>query len=270
MYHLIEELQNFKEQQFAFLKWREEGHTLVLTLNRPEKKNALHPILVNELAYALMYARETSSVRVVVLEAAGDTFCAGADLKVFAGGGDEVVSSVPAPQREPLMGELFNLLHKPSIARVQGNAYAGAFLLLAACTYVVAADHARFGLPEVKRGIFPFQVMVSLIEIMPARQGLDWGIKGYDLSAQDAQRHGLVTHVCNAEDLDKVITNLCEQIAQNSPNAIRLGLEAYDYIRRAGREHQGYMREMLMKALQHPDSQEGIAAFREKRAPNWQ
>jgi len=254
----------------AFIKVKEEDHVLTITLNRPEKKNALHPVMINELAYAVHYAQHHDHIWAVILDAAGDVFCAGADLKAFAGQAEEASSSIPQPAGDVLLGEIFNKLYKPSIAKVESNVYAGGFLLLAGCTYVLANNDVKFGLPETRRGLFPFQVMASLMSIMPERKVLDWCIRGYNLEVERAHEWGLVTHVTIEENIEQDLQQLLQQILRNSPMAIRMGMEAYNHIRQHSthQEHE-YLRSMLMKTIQTNDAREGMAAFREKRTPNW-
>lgn len=265
-----EQTADLHNQRFAFLLVEEQGHVLNLTLNRPEKKNALNQGMVHELAYALAYARHQPGIWAVTLRAAGNVFCAGADLKAFAGGDSGNISTIPAPAGEVLPGELFTRLNKPSIAVVAGDVFAGGFLLLTGCTYVVAATGIRLGLPEVKRGLFPFQVLGGLLEVMPARKAIDWCIRGYDLPVDEARDHGLVTHVVSAGELDAQAGSLLRDVLANSPTAIRLGLEAFDHLRRQDSIHrQQYLHQMLMRTLQTADAQEGLAAFMEKRAPVW-
>jgi len=260
----------FTDKTFAFLEVEERDHVLTLTLNRADKKNALHPVMANEIAFAMAYASQSTNVWAVVLKANGDVFCAGADLKAFMGGGEETTSTVPKAQGEILLGEVFRTLHRPCIAQVEGNAFAGAFLLLCGCTHVVAADHVRFGLPEVKRGLFPFQVMASMMEVMPARKVMDWCIRGNDLSATEAAELGLVTHISPQVQVAYTVQNLLNEILANSPSAIRNGLEAYAHLRgeEAKKNHQ-YLIGMLMRTVQTKDAQEGVLAFKEKRQPKW-
>jgi enoyl-CoA hydratase/carnithine racemase len=135
----------------------EKENVLTITLNRPEKRNAFHMPLANELAYALAYAHYNNAVWCVVLKANGPTFCAGADLKAFAGDDTtEKPSTIPMPKDMVKLGDEFNGLHKPCIAQVHADVYAGGFLMIGGATHVVAVESAKFGLPEVKRGIFPF------------------------------------------------------------------------------------------------------------------
>ncbi len=265
-----EQTAGFSSQAFAYLLVAQEEYVLTVTLNRPSKKNALNPVMLNELAFALSYAAHTPAVRAVVIRASGDVFCAGADLKAFAGIQEAHESTIPAPAGEVLIGELLPALHKPSVAVVEGDVYAGGLALLAGSTYVVAARERKLGLPEVRRGLFPFQVMATLLEVMPARKVLDWCIRGLTVGVEHAAEWGLITHVTDKENIDREVDRLLEEIVINSPTAIRMGMEAYDHLRRkrTGEQHE-YLRSMLLKTLQTHDAREGIAAFREKRPPQW-
>jgi enoyl-CoA hydratase/carnithine racemase len=265
-----EQVAQLSTYQFAYLKVERFGHLLNIRLNRPEKKNALNPVMVNELAFALAYAHHTREVWCVVLSAEGDVFCAGADLKAFMGSSDDSGSTVPQATDEILIGDLFAKLHKPCIAKVQGPVFAGGFLLLCGCSHVVAVSDAVFGLPEVKRGLWPMQVMASLQRVMPPRKMLDWCMRGYNMECAEAHQVGLVTHIATSSNIDDVVHQLTEDILSGSPAAITLGMEAFEHIQASQTSHQhAYLREMLFKTIQTDDAQEGILAFREKRKPIW-
>lgn len=266
--YTTEQVATIKEQNFAFLEVKEAEHVLTITLDRANKKNALHPQMVNEIAYALHYAHFEKSIWVIVIQAKGNIFCAGGDLKAMAGIIEPNDSTIPKPTGNLLIGELFNKVHKPTIAKVTGDVYAGGFFFLAGCHIVVAQNDIKFGLPEVKRGIFPFQVMAALMKVMPARKVIDWCIRGYNLPVQDAERFGLVSEIRIADDMDEAVESIIQQLKQNSPSAIRYGLEAYDEIQPSAAEHQ-YLLNMLMKTIGSKDGQEGLKAFRERRKPNW-
>jgi len=259
---------DLQQQKFAFIELNELDHVLKITLDREEKKNALHPQMVNELAYAMQYAHSNKNVWVVVFQAKGNVFCAGADLKAFMGLGGEHDSTIPAPKSEVLMGVVFNSLHKPTIAKVTGDVYAGGFFFLAGCHIVIAQEHVKFGLPEVKRGLYPFQVMEKLMRVMPARKVVDWCIRGYNLPVAEAQKFGLVTEVVTAAQIDEKTEAIVNELKQNSPTAIRNGLEALDHISASSEDHK-YLMEMLMKTVSSKDGQEGLKAFKEKREPVW-
>lgn len=262
------QLADFNQQNFAFIQCDVQDHVLTLTLDRAAKKNALHPQMVTEIAYTLNYAHQEKAIWMIVIEAKGNVFCAGADLKAMMGLVEENESTVPAPESEILIGELFNKVAKPTIAKVTGDVYAGGFFFLAGCHIVVAQDTVKFGLPEVKRGLYPFQVMAALLKVMPARKVVDWCIRGYNLPVDQAERYGLVSQLCSADEIDTVVQEVIEEIKQNSPTAIRLGLQAYDHIRPSADEHK-YLFDMLQKTIMTKDGQEGLQAFREKRKPDW-
>lgn len=263
-----DQVNSIHSETFAFLDIEEADHVLTITLNRERKKNALHPQMVNEIAFALHYAHLTPAIWMIVIQAKGSVFCAGADLKAMAGMVEPNDSSIPAPNGEILIGELFNKLCVPTIVKVAGDVYAGGFLFLAGCDIVLAQRGLTFGLPEVKRGIFPFQVMAALLKVMPPRRVLDWCIRGYTLPVEAAERYGLVTEVVEAAELDQRLAEIVEELKQNSPSAIRHGLEAYDHIQPSEETHK-YLLHMLQKTIMSKDGQEGLRAFREKRKPNW-
>ena len=265
-----EQLAAFKQQTFAHLIVEEKDHLLTITLNRPEKKNALNPVLFREIAYALKWAEYNSNIWAVVVAAKGDVFCAGADLKAFTGGEEATTSTVPVPPVEIILGDSFTSLHKPCIAKVHAPVYAGGFLIICGCTHVIAATESSFSLPEVKRGLFPFQVMQSMLQIMPPRAVLDFCIRAKSVNAQEAEKIGLVSKVVSKETLDAEVQALVDEIFQFSPSAIRLGLEAFDNLKNvpAGEAHT-YLKQMLSLAVQTEDAAEGLTAFAEKRKPVW-
>ncbi len=259
---------SFHTQTFAFLIVEEADHVLTITLDREEKRNALHPQMINELAYAFQYAFFNNDIWMLVIQAKGRVFCAGADLKAMTGIIESHDSTIPEADGEILIGELFNKVFKPTIAKITGDVYAGGFFFLAGANIVIAQDDVKFGLPEVKRGLYPFQVMASLLQVMPARKVIDWCIRGYNLPVVEAESYGLVSQISTPHEIDEVVENVIEELKQNSPSAIRNGLRAYDHIQPKGEAHK-YLYDMLMKTIQSKDGQEGLKAFREKRKPVW-
>lgn len=260
------------EHRFAYLLLKEEKNVLTVYFNRPETKNAFNEVLLKELAFAFAYAHYNENIWAVVLGATGDVWCAGADLRTFQGQKDSTsISTIPAPEKEVIIGDLFIRLHKPCIARVHAPVFAGGFLFISGCHYVVSSANVYFSLPEVKRGIFPFQVLASLVDIMPAKKALDMCIMGKTIDAREAKEIGIVTQVVSEEkDLDSAIEVLLNKIRQHSPSAIRLGLKAYDELRGKKKEEQHkFLFQMLMECVKTEDAQEGIKAFKEKRVPVW-
>lgn len=264
-----EQCAKISDHKFAFVEIGNIDHVLTITLDRADKKNALHPQMVNEIAYAMHYAHYEKDIWIVVISAKGNIFCAGADLKAMMGFIEPHDSTVPQPSGgEVLIGELFNKIYKPTIAKVTGDVYAGGFFFLAGSHITVAQDNVKFGLPEVKRGLYPFQVMAALLKVMPARKVIDWCIRGYNLSVKDAEKYGLVSESCSASEIEEKVDQIVEEIKSNSPSAIRFGLEAYDKIQPQAAEHK-YLYDMLQKTINTRDGIEGLSAFREKRQPKW-
>jgi enoyl-CoA hydratase/carnithine racemase len=269
-YYALEQTQRLHQQTFAYLLVEEANHVLTLTLNRPEKKNALNPTLLREIAYAITYAHHAPEIWVVVIKALGNVWCAGMDLKAMQGGVSEDTSSIPDPNSPIVIGALMAGLHKPCIAVVHAPVYAGGVLIVGGCTHVLAAEQATFSLPEVKRGLFPFQVLNTLVGLMPARQALDWCMRGRTLTAAQAATYGLVTQVEAPERLEAATAVLVAEFLQYSPTAIRLGLEAYQAMQQLPPEERpAYLHAQFLACQQTTDAQEGIAAFTEKRPPAW-
>lgn len=258
-------------QTFAYIKVKEENHVLTITLARPQAKNAMSPTMIREYAYAMSYAHYNSSIWAVVFEAEGNVWCAGADLKAMRGEEEVNNSTIPHPKHEIVIGDLFTHLHKPVIAKIHAPVFAGGFLLVGNAHYSIAVENATFSLPEVKRGIFPFQVMAVLLNNMPARTVLDWCLRAKTLIAQEAKDAGLLTHIVkNEEELHQKTQEIIQQLFENSPSAIRLGLKAYQEMQAINTdEKQTFLKKILEQTIQTQDAQEGLKAFAEKRKPIW-
>lgn len=270
MLYTTDQTTDLLTRPLRFLLVSQTDHVLTLTLNRPEKKNALNPTLLNELAFALAYAHFTTDVWVVVLAATGDTFCAGMDLKALSSGTTEP-ETVPPPAGPVRLGELMAGLHKPCIARVQGPVFAGGFLLVGGATFAVVAEEATFTLPEVKRGLFPFQVLAILLDLMPARQALDLCLRGRTLSAAQALAVGLATQVVPALEIDQTVAALLTDLTAVSPTALRFGLRAFQQLKNLpSDQQQAFLHDQFTQIQQTEDAREGMAAFLEKRLPTWQ
>ncbi|RRA98802.1 enoyl-CoA hydratase-related protein [Larkinella rosea] len=269
MLYSSQQTAGFSTYSFRHLLTNQTDHVLTLTLNRPEKKNALNPTLLNELAFALTYAHHEKDIWLVVLAAAGDVFCAGMDLKSLTSD-EQNEQTVPPPSGPVRLGELLAGLHKPCLARVQGAVFAGGFLLIGGCTHVIAAETATFSLPEVKRGLFPFQVMAVLLDIMPARTVLDLCLRARTLSAHNAQAIGLVTEVVSTDHLDETVQKLVDELKQYSPTAMQFGLRTYQQLKAIPQDQQqAFLHDQFQQIQQTADAKEGMTAFLEKRAPKW-
>ncbi|QFU75588.1 enoyl-CoA hydratase [Halioglobus maricola] len=255
---------------FEAVEIEETDHVLTIRLNRPERKNAISPTMAAEIIYALDYAKQERRVRVVVLAANGDIFCAGGDLAAMSGKAIETRSTVPVRGDLDDIALRFRHLNKPSIARVHGNLYAGALLFLCNVTHAIAAEGVKFSAPEIKRGIWPFMVMGGLFRVMPQRAALDFIMRGNPINSEQAQRWGLINEAVPAEALDKHVTDLATELASLAPGSMSMGLAAY--AAQDGMDFDDalpYLREQLNACLKSPDAKEGIGAFLEKREPKW-
>ena len=152
-YYKEDQFIKFHQEIFSFLEIEETSEVFEITLSRTAKKNAIHPQMLNELAFALQYAQNNKNIRVLVLKAKGDVFCSGSDLSAMQGKADQHESSIGEPMKEVLLVNLWTGFSKPSLAIVEGNVFAGGYLFLACCTYVIADKSLKFSLPETKRGI---------------------------------------------------------------------------------------------------------------------
>ena len=247
-----------------------DGHVLSITLNRPEKRNAINTVMGNEIAYALSYALQEKNIRVVIIQAKGEVFCAGGDLASMSGKVEETASTVPKIGGFDSISLLIRNLNKPVICKIQGSVYAGALLMVSNATHAVAVDDAKFAAPEIKRGIWPFMVMAGLFRVMPKRQGLDFIMRGEAIDAMTAEKYGLITLAVPKDELDQTVRKLANDFANLPPNTMKRGLEAYNHQdSMAFDEALPYLNEQLAKCLEAEDAKEGIAAFFEKREPKW-
>ena len=267
-YYSKDQTNKVNNENFEFIKFNQQNYLITITLNRPQKRNAIHPQTINELAFLLQYIHYEKKIRVIVLESSGSVFCSGLDLDAIYGKAEAHNSSIPNSKKKILLGQILTEVHKPIISKVEGNVYAGGYIYLACSTYVIASDHLKFSLPEVKRGIFPMQVMGLLMRIMTPRNIIDWCIRGYSLSAKKAKKWGLISKVVAHKKIDEEVEILYKNIIENSPQAISLGLEAFEKLIYQ-ENNQKYLAKMLNKVLKSNDAKEGINAFKEKRKPNW-
>ena len=148
---------------FETVKLSVENHIMHIVLNRPEKKNAINPIMANEINFSLAFAAQEHDIRVVIISATGDVFCAGGDLSSMSGHSSNSRSNVPSlgGGTEEISIRIKNL-NKPVVCKIQGPVLAGALLLITNATHAIAAEEATFSAPEIKRGIWPFMVMAGL------------------------------------------------------------------------------------------------------------
>ena len=245
---------------------------LVIRINRPEARNALNGAVMAGVGRGITEADASPDVRAVVLTGTGDrAFCAGMDLRAFAEGG-----GVPAnPDEQEHTAAFIRFMSRgecntPVIGAAQATALAGGFELLMACDLVVAAEGAKFGVPEVKRGLFAAGGGMFLARRIPLAKALELTLTGDPIDAAEAARLGLINKVVPAEAvLDEAIA-LAERIAANGP----LGVQASKTLVRKGAfepaaDVWALHTELQAKVFSSEDAVEGATAFVEKRAPVW-
>jgi enoyl-CoA hydratase/carnithine racemase len=254
-----------------------DGPVLTLTINRPERRNAMTWDVIAGLRRELALAKVDPAVRVVVLTGAGDqAFCAGADLsgmvpKDPGGTSDEYLDHHLARGWLAQLFEEMWQLGKPTVARVQGWAMAGGFGLALACDLVIASESARFGAPELNVGLWPYMVTVSLLRSMPPKKALELMLTSRVVGAEEADRIGFVTRVVPDAELDAAVADLAAVLASKPPGVTKLGRDSfYAVIDSAASEALPYLHAMLTVTSQTAEAREGITAFAEKRPPSWQ
>ena len=245
------------------------GQALWITINRPEKRNAIDGEVVAGIAKGYRDAHDDAQVRVIVLTGAGDkAFCAGADLQ-HTGAAFAADFSKPNVDYADLL-RLSQKATKPSISRVAGVCMAGGMGLLCMTDMAVAADHVMFGLPEVKVGVFPMQVMSLLQSIAPRRLVNEWALTGEPFDAKAAQAAGLLNYVVPAAELDAKVDWLIGRIVDKSPTAIRRGKYAMRAIASMSFDESiAYTESQIALLAMTEDAKEGLKAFAEKRKPLW-
>jgi enoyl-CoA hydratase/carnithine racemase len=239
-----------------------------ITLNRPEKRNALSLDLMQELIAALREASQQPESRAIVIDGAGPAFSAGHDLSEMIDRDEAFLDELFATCT--VMMETIHDLPQPVIAKVHGIATAAGCQLVAACDLAVAAEGTRFGTPGVKIGLFCSTPMVPVSRAVGRKRAMQMLLTGEPIDAATALDWGLVNQVVPADQLDDAIEHLVQAIARSSSYTVATGKRAfYDQVDRS--EHDAYEHTkvvMTENALAH-DAQEGMSAFLEKRSPNW-
>jgi enoyl-CoA hydratase/carnithine racemase len=241
-----------------------------ITINRPQRRNALSWGVVEGIRARAAEAKDDPEVRVIVLTGAGDkAFCAGADLSGMSAGASYLELHEGRGQMADLFIDLWSL-GKPTIARVRGYALAGGFGLALSCDIVICSDDSQFGTPEIDVGLWPFMITVPLARSMPPKKALELMLSGRRVGATEAERIGFVNQVVAAEQLDATVDELAARLASKSPAIVKLGRDSFYRVwDLAARDALPYLHSMLTIATATEDSREGIAAFVEKRQPQW-
>lgn len=254
------------------VRYEVRGGSATLTIDRPDRRNALNDEVVDGLLAGLERAGSDHEVRCVVLTGAGDrAFCAGGDLT------DTMSPTEGRVQQHERRGRLGDLLvavgrHPlPVVARVNGAALAGGFGLMLACDLVVAADDVEVGTPEINLGLWPFMISAVIARNMPRKIAVEMMLTGRRVPVLEAERWGMVNRVVPRQQLDQTVDQLVGELSSKSPLALRLGKESFFRAQDMGFEESlDYLNAMLTVDLQSEDVAEGVSAFLQKRKPEWQ
>ena len=241
-----------------------------LTINRPERRNALSWAVIDGLRSAVAEARSNSEVRVLVLSGAGErAFCAGADL----GGMRDDASYADMHAARGELAALFEdlwTLGKPTIARVHGYCLAGGLGLALSCDLVVASNDAQFGTPEIDVGLWPYMITVPLCRSMPPKRALELMMTGRRITAAEADHIGFLNRVVERSALDETVDELAATLAAKSPSVMQLGRDSFYAVwDQSAADALKLLHPMLTVTTELEDAAEGIAAFMEKREPRW-
>lgn len=252
------------------LRYEVRDGVATLTIDRPERRNALSWSVIEGLRRRVAEASEDPEVRVVVLTGAGDrAFCAGADLTGMRADASYLDVHRARGELARLFEDLWGL-GKPTIARVRGYCLAGGFGLALSCDLVVAADDATFGTPEIDVGLWPYMITVPLCRSMPPKRALELMMTGRRIDAAEADRLGLVSRLVGVDGLDAAVEELATTLASKSPAVMRLGRDSfYDVWDLGAVESLRQLHPLLTIGTQLEDAAEGITAFIEKRPPQW-
>ena len=250
----------------AELLEEQRGPVLWLTINREERRNAITPGVLAGMGDALARANRDRAVRAIVITGAGSkAFCAGADLQ--SGKAFKFDYSEPQVAFADLFRQAKNST-VPLIARINGACMAGGMGIMGMCDMVVASRQAIFGLPEVKVGLFPAQVLSVLGNLLPRRVLAEMCLTGEPITAEQALAYNLVNHV--HDDLDAGVQWLLDRMLDKSPAAIRRGLYTMKKIEAmAFEESMAFTESQIGLFALTEDAAEGQLAFREKRKPVW-
>jgi methylglutaconyl-CoA hydratase len=249
----------------------EKTGAATIYLNRPDKRNALSAELVKTLGAELDTLRHNDAVRSIFIRGNGSAFCAGADLAEIQALQSATVHDNQANSH--LLRDFFVKLYtfpKPTCAVVHGPALAGGCGLATCCDFVIATRDATFGYPEVKIGFIPAIVMVLLTHQIGERNARDLCLSGRTIDAEEAHRLGLVTKVVVQADFDATVQSFAEQLRKNAPQAMATVKRMFWRLHGMSTEDGlVWASDMNAMARSTDECREGIAAFLEKRKPNW-
>ena len=254
--------------RYQNLTFAREGHLAVITLNRPERRNALSLDLMQELVRCMDEIGGNGEIRGVILAAAGKVFCSGHDLSEMTGRNINEYRHIFDVCTQLM--EKIQSIPQPVVAQVQGIATAAGCQLVATCDLVVASDQAAFATPGVKIGLFCTTPMVALSRAIGRKRAFEMLVTGDMVDARTAADWGLVNRVVPASELAAQTRRLAARVAEASPLVISIGKQAYyTQIDLDQSKAYAYAKEVMSMNALAADAQEGISAFLEKRDPFW-
>ncbi|HJP65944.1 MAG TPA: enoyl-CoA hydratase-related protein [Actinomycetota bacterium] len=253
------------------VRYEARGPAAWLTIDRPDRRNALSDEVIEGLIAGLDRAAADEEVRVVVITGSGDrAFSAGGDLTSTMAPGEGRVGQHDRRGRIAALLTGIMRFGKPVVARVNGVALAGGFGLMMACDLVVMADDVEVGTPEINLGLWPFMISAVIKRNVPRKIALEMMMTGRRFTAEEAAGWGMVNRVVPRADLDQAVDELAAELASKSPLVLRLGKESFVAIDDVGLDAAlSYLNAMLTVDLESEDVVEGVAAFLEKRSPEW-
>jgi enoyl-CoA hydratase/carnithine racemase len=255
---------------FETLRYTVADRVATIALDQPDTRNALSDELLGELIAAFEAARDDPDVRCVVLTSTHEkVFSSGANLAGFAADVPLVHKHV-GTERFPRLFRLIGELGKPSICAANGHVLAGALGIALACDLIIAREGARFGTPEINVGAFPFMIMALIYRNVPRKKTNELLLLGEQISAEEAERIGIVNRVVPASEFEEVVREWASKLASKSPVIMKLGKDAlFRQQDMAFLDALDYLRSQLTLALSTEDIEEGVKAFFEKREPVW-
>lgn len=251
------------------IRYSVEEETAWITLNQPQKANRLNYNIMLELVGLVNRADQDDGVKVIVITGAGDkAFCAGAAIDEFEH--KSILASKRHLDAYAGICRVFNSVFKPSIAMINGYAMGGGCGLAMLPHFSIACEDAVFSCPEINVGIWPMMVTAILFRTVGRKKGLEFICRGTSISAEEAQRIGMINKAVPRDELHAYVLRLCDELKSKSSSTMRLGLEAFhstadmEYARAVN-----YLRDMSVIVTNTEDAKEGTSAFLEKRKPMW-
>ena len=256
---------------YETLRYDSGAGVATVALDQPETRNALSDRMLDDLLGAFAAARDDDEVRCVVLTSTHEkVFSSGGDLAGFAADVPLIRKHFETTAKFPRLFRAIGELGKPTLCAANGHVLAGALGLALACDLIVARDDARFGTPELNVGVFPFMIMALIYRNVGRKKTNELLLLGDQISAQEAERIGLVNRVVPAAEFDAVVQDWAQRLAAKSPVLMRLGKDAmYRQQDMAFADALEYLQSQLTLAFSTEDVQEGVKAFFERRDPVW-